>query len=40
MKIKIKGIKIFKSKKFFDNRGYFQVIYKKNKVNNNELIFD
>jgi dTDP-4-dehydrorhamnose 3,5-epimerase len=40
MKIKIKGIKIFRSKKIFDNRGYFQEIYKKNKVNNNELIFD
>ena len=39
MKIKIKGIKIFKSKMFLDNRGYFQEIYKKNKVNNKELIF-
>jgi dTDP-4-dehydrorhamnose 3,5-epimerase len=39
MKIKIKGIKIFKSKMFLDNRGYFQEIYKKNKVKNKELIF-
>ena len=39
MKIKIKGIKIFKSKMFLDNRGYFQEIYKKNKINNKELIF-
>lgn len=39
MKIKIKGIKIFKSKIFLDNRGYFQEIYKKNKINSKELIF-
>lgn len=39
MKIKIEGIKIFKSKIFFDKRGYFQEIYKKNLVKNKELIF-
>lgn len=39
MKIKIKGIKIFKSQIFLDNRGYFQEIYKKNKINSKELIF-
>ena len=39
MKIKIKGIKIFKSKIFKDNRGYFKEIYKKNQTNKKELIF-
>ena len=40
MKIKIKGIKIFKSKIFFDKRGYFQEVYKKKKISSKELVFD
>lgn len=40
MKINIKGIKIFKSKIFYDNRGYFKEVYKKKLLANKELIFD
>ncbi len=39
MKIEIKGIKIFKSKIFFDNRGFFQEILKKKKIKSEEFIF-
>ena len=39
MNVEIKGIKIFKSKIFFDNRGFFQEILKKNKIKNKEFIF-
>ena len=28
MKINIRGIKIFKSKNFYDDRGYFKEVYK------------
>jgi dTDP-4-dehydrorhamnose 3,5-epimerase len=40
MKINIKGIKIFKSKIFYDNRGCFKEVYKKKLLANKELIFD
>lgn len=40
MKINIKGIKIFKSKIFYDNRGYFKEVYQKKLLANKELIFD
>jgi len=39
MNVEIKGIKIFKSKIFFDNRGFFQEILKKKKINSKEFIF-
>ena len=40
MKINIKGIKIFKSKIFYDNRGSFKEVYKNNLLPNKKLIFD
>jgi dTDP-4-dehydrorhamnose 3,5-epimerase len=40
MKIDIKGIKIFKSKIFYDNRGSFKEVYKKKLLNNKKFIFD
>jgi len=40
MKINIKGIKIFKSKIFYDNRGFFKEVYKKKLLANKKLIFD
>jgi dTDP-4-dehydrorhamnose 3,5-epimerase len=40
MKINIKGIKIFKSKIFYDNRGSFKEAYKKKLLPNKKLIFD
>ena len=40
MKINIKGIKIFKSKTFYDNRGFFKEVYKKKLLDNKKLIFD
>ena len=40
MKTNIKGIKIFKSKIFYDNRGSFKEVYKKNLLPNKKLIFD
>ena len=40
MKINIKGIKIFKSKIFFDKRGYFKEVYKKKLLPNKKFIFD
>jgi dTDP-4-dehydrorhamnose 3,5-epimerase len=40
MKINIKGIKIFKSKIFYDNRGFFKEVYKKKLLSNKKLIFD
>ena len=40
MKINIKGIKIFKSKIFYDNRGSFKEAYKKKLLPNKNLIFD
>jgi dTDP-4-dehydrorhamnose 3,5-epimerase len=39
MKINIKGIKIFKSKIFYDKRGSFKEVYKKKLLPNKELIF-
>lgn len=39
MNVEIKGIKIFKSKIFFDNRGFFQEILKKKKIKSKEFIF-
>ena len=39
MKINIKGIKIFKSKTFYDNRGFFKEVYKKKLLANKKLIF-
>ena len=40
MKINIKGIKIFKSKIFYDNRGSFKEVYKEKSLPNKKLIFD
>jgi dTDP-4-dehydrorhamnose 3,5-epimerase len=40
MKINIKGIKIFKSKIFYDRRGSFKEVYKENLLPNKKLIFD
>jgi len=40
MKINIKGIKIFKSKIFYDKRGFFKEVYKKKLLANKKLIFD
>ena len=40
MKINIKGIKIFKSKIFYDNRGSFKEVYKQKLLANKKLIFD
>jgi len=40
MKINIKGIKIFKSKIFYDNRGFFKEVYKKKLLADKKLIFD
>jgi dTDP-4-dehydrorhamnose 3,5-epimerase len=40
MKINIKGIKIFKSKIFFDNRGYFKEIYKEKLLPKKKIIFN
>jgi dTDP-4-dehydrorhamnose 3,5-epimerase len=40
MKINIKGIKIFKSKIFYDNRGSFKEAYKEKLLTNKKLIFD
>ena len=40
MKTNIKGIKIFKSKIFYDHRGSFKEVYKKNLLPNKKLIFD
>ena len=40
MKINIKGIKIFKSKIFYDSRGSFKEIYKEKLLPNKKLIFD
>jgi dTDP-4-dehydrorhamnose 3,5-epimerase len=40
MKINIKGIKIFKSKIFYDNRGSFKEAYKEKLLPNKKLIFD
>ena len=39
MNVEIKDIKIFKSKIFFDNRGFFQEILKKKKIKYKEFIF-
>ena len=40
MKINIRGIKIFKSKNFYDNRGYFKEVYKEKLLPDEKLIFD
>jgi dTDP-4-dehydrorhamnose 3,5-epimerase len=40
MEINIKGIKIFKSKIFYDNRGSFKEAYKEKLLPNKKLIFD
>ena len=40
MKINIKGIKVFKSIIFYDNRGSFKEVYKKKLLPNKKLIFD
>jgi dTDP-4-dehydrorhamnose 3,5-epimerase len=40
MKINIKGIKIFKSKIFYDNRGSFKEVYKEKLLPNKKFIFD
>jgi dTDP-4-dehydrorhamnose 3,5-epimerase len=40
MKINIKGIKIFKTKIFYDKRGFFKEVYKKKLLANKKLIFD
>ncbi len=40
MKINIKGIKVFKSQIFYDNRGSFKEVYKKKLLPNKKLIFD
>ena len=40
MKINIKGIKVFKSQIFYDNRGSFKEVYKKKLLSNKKLIFD
>jgi dTDP-4-dehydrorhamnose 3,5-epimerase len=40
MKINIEGIKIFKSKIFFDKRGFFKEAYKENLLPNKKFIFD
>jgi dTDP-4-dehydrorhamnose 3,5-epimerase len=40
MKINIRGIKIFKSKNFFDNRGSFKEVYKDKLLPDEKLIFD
>ena len=40
MKINIRGIKVFKSKNFYDNRGYFKELYKEKLLPNKKLIFD
>ena len=40
MKINIKGIKVFKSLIFYDNRGSFKEVYKKKLLPNKKLIFD
>jgi dTDP-4-dehydrorhamnose 3,5-epimerase len=39
MKKKFNGVKIFKSKIFADNRGFFKEIYKKKFLKNKQLIF-
>ena len=39
MKKKFNGVKIFKSKIFTDNRGFFKEIYKKKFLKNKQLIF-
>ena len=40
MKINIRGIKIFKSKNFYDDRGYFKEVYKEKLLTKKKLIFD
>ena len=40
MKINIKGIKVFKSLIFYDNRGSFKEVYKKKLLPNKKFIFD
>jgi len=40
MKTNIKGIKIFKTKIFYDNRGSFKEVYKKKLLPNKKFIFD
>ena len=40
MKINIKGIKIFKSKNFYDKRGCFKEVYKEKLLPNKKLIFN
>ena len=40
MKTNIKGIKIFKSKIFYDNRGSFKEVYKEKLLPNKKFIFD
>ena len=40
MKINIKGIKILKSKIFYDKRGFFKEVYKQNLLPNKKFIFD
>ena len=39
MKVKIKGIKIFKSNPYYDKRGFFKEIYKKKFLKNKDFIF-
>jgi dTDP-4-dehydrorhamnose 3,5-epimerase len=39
MKINIKGVKIFKSKIFYDNRGSFKEVYKEKLLPNKKFIF-
>jgi dTDP-4-dehydrorhamnose 3,5-epimerase len=39
MKINIEGIKIFKSKIFFDKRGFFKEVYKENLLPRKKFIF-
>jgi dTDP-4-dehydrorhamnose 3,5-epimerase len=40
MKINIKGIKVFKSPTFYDNRGSFKEVFNKKKLPRKKLIFD
>ena len=40
MKSNIKGIRIFKSKIFYDKRGSFKEVYKKKLLPNKKFIFD
>ena len=39
MKVKIKGVKIFKSNPYYDKRGFFKEIYKKKFLKNKQLVF-